>query len=148
LSNETDRLARLAWLLDASIPVPGTRFRVGLDALIGLVPVLGDLAGVALSGYILAEAARLGASRSVLARMAFNVALEGLVGLVPLAGDVFDAAWKANQRNVRLLARFLERPARTRRSSAALVWGFVALLLAFLVACGALGWLALRALFA
>jgi hypothetical protein len=148
LSKEIDRLARLAWLLDAAIPVPGTRFRVGLDALIGIVPVVGDLIGVALSGYILAEAARLGASRSVLARMAFNVAVEGLAGLVPLAGDVFDAAWKANQRNVRLLARWLERPARTQRSSAALVWGFIALLVALLLACGALGWLALRALFA
>jgi hypothetical protein len=148
LSREIDRLARLAWLLDASIPVPGTRFLVGVDALIGLVPVLGDLVGVALSGYILAQAARLGASRSVLARMAFNVAVEGLVGLVPFAGDVFDAAWKANQRNVRLLERWLERPARTQRASAALAWGFIALLLAFLVACGALGWLALRALFA
>jgi Domain of unknown function (DUF4112) len=115
------KLERLAWLLDSSIPIPGTRFSIGLDALIGLVPFLGDLVGVLLSTYIVGEAARLGASRSVLARMVFNVAVEGLAGLVPLAGDVFDAAWKANQRNVRLLARWLEHPARAERSSALFV---------------------------
>ena len=107
MSDEIDRLRRLARLLDASIRIPGTRWSVGIDALIGLVPVAGDAAGVLLSGYILWEAARLGASRGLLARMALNVAIEGLVGMIPLAGDVFDAAWKANQRNVRLLEREL-----------------------------------------
>jgi len=107
------RLARLAWLLDSSIPVPGTRFSIGLDALIGLVPVVGDLVGVLLSCYILGEAARLGASRGVLARMALNIALEGVIGVVPLAGDLFDAAWKANQRNLRLLNEWLDRPCGT-----------------------------------
>ena len=103
------RLERLAWLLDSSIRIPGTRRTVGIDALIGLVPVVGDLVGVALSSYILAEAARLGAGRSVLARMAFNIALEGVVGMVPLLGDAFDAAWKANRRNMRLLDAWLDR---------------------------------------
>jgi hypothetical protein len=124
------KLERLAWLLDSSIPIPGTRFSIGLDALIGLVPFLGDLVGVLLSAYIVGEAARLGASRSVLARMVFNVAVEGLAGLVPLAGDVFDAAWKANQRNVRLLAAWLEHPARAERSSALFVTGLGLALLA------------------
>jgi hypothetical protein len=77
---------------------------------------------VLLSSYILGEAARLGASRSVLARMAFNIAIEGVVGLIPFAGDVFDAAWKANQRNVRLLDEWLARPARAERSSRLLVF--------------------------
>ncbi len=81
------------------------------------MPFIGDLAGVLVSSYIVGEAARLGVSRSVLARMAFNVALEGLVGLIPFAGDVFDAAWKANQRNVRLLGAWLDRPARAERAS-------------------------------
>ena len=124
------KLERLAWLLDSSIPIPGTRFSIGLDALIGLVPFLGDLIGVVLSTYIVGEAARLGASRSVLARMVFNVAVEGLAGLVPLAGDVFDAAWKANQRNVRLLGAWLEHPARAERSSALFVIGLGLALLA------------------
>jgi hypothetical protein len=123
-------LNRLAWLLDSSIPIPGTRFSIGLDALIGLVPSLGDLIGVALSTYIVGEAARLGASRSVLARMVFNVAVEGLAGLVPLAGDVFDAAWKANQRNVRLLAAWVDQPRRTQRASALFTAALVLALLA------------------
>lgn len=128
-----ERLARLAWLLDSSIRIPGTRFTVGLDAVIGLVPFVGDLIGVLLSSYIVAEAARLGAPRSVLARMAFNVGLEGLVGVVPLAGDAFDAAFKANQRNVKLLNQWLDQPRKTARTSAAfgvlLVLGLVLLLL-------------------
>lgn len=103
------RLERLAWLLDSSIRIPGTRRTVGIDPIIGLVPVAGDLVGVALSSYILAEAARLGAGRRVLARMAFNIALEGVVGMVPLLGDAFDAAWKANRRNMRLLDAWLDR---------------------------------------
>ena len=127
---ERRRLERLAWLLDSSIPIPGTRFSIGLDALIGLAPFLGDLVGVLLSTYIVGEAARLGASRSVLARMVFNVAVEGLAGLVPLAGDVFDAAWKANQRNVRLLAAWLDHPQRAQRSSALFMTGLVLALIA------------------
>jgi len=116
-----ERLRFLAWLLDSSIRIPGTRFTIGLDALIGLVPFLGDLAGVLISSYIVAEARRLGVGRSTLARMAFNVAVEGLVGLIPFAGDVFDAAYKANQRNVRLLEYWVDRPQRAERASMAFV---------------------------
>ena len=92
-----ERLAFIAWLLDSSIPIPGTRFTIGLDALIGLVPFIGDLIGVIASSYILGEAHRLGVGRAILARMALNVALEGVIGIVPFAGDAFDAAWKANE---------------------------------------------------
>ena len=129
-----ERLAWLAWLLDSSIPIPGTRLTIGLDALIGLVPVLGDAVGVLLSSYIVREAAALGAPRSILARMAFNVALEGFLGVIPLAGDVFDAAFKANQRNVRLLAAWLDAPRAAQRSSRAFVAALVAGTAAFLVA--------------
>lgn len=94
-----------------------------------------------LSSYILGEAARLGAPKSLLMRMSGNVALEGLVGIIPLAGDVFDAAFKANQRNVRLLETWLEEPRRTVRSSrllgAAIVAGaavFLVLLVALAIA--------------
>jgi len=139
-----ERLARLAWLLDSSIPIPGTRFTIGLDALIGLFPVVGDVVGVLLSSYILREAAALGASRSVLARMAFNVAVEGIVGMIPFAGDVFDAAFKANQRNVRLLNDWLDRPRETRRASRAFVAGVSAALVAFLVLVTVVGFLIAR----
>jgi hypothetical protein len=142
------RLKRLAWLLDSSIPIPGTRLSFGIDALIGLVPFLGDLVGVLLSSTILVEAARIGASRSVLARMALNVAVEGLAGLVPLAGDVFDAAWKANQRNVRLLDQWLDQPRRAERSSFLLVAGIVAGLATLVAICLLLSFLALRWLMA
>ena len=134
-----ERLARLAWLLDSSIPLPGTRFTIGLEALIGLVPVVGDVAGVLLSTYIVREAAALGVPRSILARMAFNVALEGLVGMIPLAGDVFDAAFKANQRNVRLLNAWLEAPRAAQRSSRAMVFWVSLASIVFLVLIAAAG---------
>jgi hypothetical protein len=114
-----ERLAQLAWLLDSSIRIPGTRFTVGLDPLIGLFPFIGDLIGVLFSSYILSEAARLGAPRIVLTRMAFNVGAEGLVGIIPFAGDAFDAVFKANQRNVKLLNGWLDDPRKTERSSRA-----------------------------
>jgi hypothetical protein len=142
--NARERLARLAWLLDSSIPIPGTSFSIGLDALIGLVPVAGDLVGVLLSGYIVREAAALGVSRSILARMALNVAVEGLVGMIPFAGDVFDAAFKANQRNVRLLNAYLDQPVRTARVSWAFISGLLFLLLVLMVSIGALGVLLVR----
>ena len=136
-SEEADRirksLQQLAWLLDSSIPIPGTRLTVGVDALVGLFPIIGDLIGVAFSSYILSQAARLGAPRSVLTRMAFNIGVEGVIGIVPFAGDIFDAAFKANQRNVRLLEQWLDEPKRTERSTrafaAAIIVGLVAILL-------------------
>jgi hypothetical protein len=105
------RLNRLAWLLDSSIRLPGTDFRIGLDAVLGLLPGGGDVAGVILSGYIVLEAARMGAPRRILLIMIGNIAAEGLAGAVPIVGDLFDAAWKANQRNAALLNAWLDTPA-------------------------------------
>jgi hypothetical protein len=139
-----ERLARLAWLLDSSIRIPGTSFTIGLDALIGLVPVAGDLVGVLLSSYIVREAAALGVSKSILARMALNVAVEGIVGMIPFAGDLFDAAFKANQRNVRLLNAYLEQPARATRASRGFLLGVSLGLLALLVGIVVLGTLLVR----
>jgi Domain of unknown function (DUF4112) len=134
------KLRALAWWLDSSIRLPGG-FRIGADAILGLVPFLGDALGMLLSGYIVLQAARLRAPFSVLARMLLNIAIEGLVGLIPLAGDVFDAAWKANQHNLILLEGYLDHPAATaatsRRVFALLVLGWV-LLLALLTALSAL----------
>jgi hypothetical protein len=97
------RLRRLSFFLDNAIEIPILRRRIGLDPLIGLIPGGGDIAGMVLSCIIVLEAARMGAKRSVLMQMAGNVLLETVVGTVPMAGDVFDAAWKANARNVQLL---------------------------------------------
>ena len=139
-----ERLNFLAWLLDSSIPIPGTSLTIGLDAVIGLFPVIGDLIGVLASSIILAEANRLGVGRAILARMAFNVAIEGVIGIVPIVGDVFDAAWKANQKNVRLLNAWAERPHQTRRASGLFLAGLTAALVAFLAACACLTYLLLH----
>jgi hypothetical protein len=141
------RLASLAWLLDSSIPIPGTRFTVGIDALIGLFPFIGDLIGVLFSSYILSEASRLGAPKSVLMRMSFNIGIEGIVGIVPFAGDLFDAAFKANQRNVKLLNDWFERPHKTERASRAFGVGLIAAVVVFLALLGYIGFLAVRWLF-
>lgn len=102
-------IRRLAWLLDEAFPIPGTSQRVGFDALIGLIPGIGDAVGALFSTYIIMEAARRGASVWTVTRMLGNVALETVVGLVPLVGDVFDVVWKANARNLAILGDTLER---------------------------------------
>jgi hypothetical protein len=140
-----DRLGRLAWLLDSAFLLPGTRFRFGLDALIGLIPGLGDAVGVLISSYIIREAARAGAPTSVLMRMALNVAVEGVFGLIPVAGDIFDAAWKANQRNVALLEAVVENPRRAARSSRMVVGLVLTALVLLLAAVALLGFVVMRA---
>ncbi|WP_173575693.1 DUF4112 domain-containing protein [Acetobacter fallax] len=107
LRERLERLKRLAWLLDASFRLPGTKFRLGLDAVIGLVPGGGTVIMTLVSLYIVWEARRMGAPMSVLVRMLVNVALEAAIDFVPLVGDLIDAAFKANLRNVALLEDYL-----------------------------------------
>ena len=140
------RLGRVAWLLDSAIAIPGTRFRIGLDAIIGLVPGLGDVAGVLLSSYIVREAARAGAPKSVLLHMAWNVAVEGVVGMIPFAGDIFDAAWKANQRNVALLEAHFADPRRAQRSSRMFIGALIAALIVLVAAAGTASFFIVRAI--
>jgi hypothetical protein len=104
------RLRWLAWAMDSAYVVPGTNFRFGWDAIIGVMPGAGDVVGAAVSIYIVYEGARLGASRWTLARMVLNVAIDAGVGAVPILGDLFDAAWKANVKNLRLLGITPEDP--------------------------------------
>ena len=103
------RIDALATLLDTAIVIPGTQIRFGLDALIGLVPGIGDVITTLLSLFIVSEARALAAPPLILARMIANVALDGVVGAVPLAGDVFDAAFRANRRNMALLRAHLDK---------------------------------------
>jgi hypothetical protein len=115
--SRAERIARIEWLstlLDTAIVVPGTNIRFGLDALIGLVPGIGDAVSTLLSLYIVREARALGAPRILIARMLANVALDGVVGAVPVAGDLFDVAFRANRRNVALLRRHLDQAERRR----------------------------------
>ena len=106
------RLDKLATLLDTAFVIPGTRFRFGVDGLIGLVPGFGDTVTTALALWIVYEAHQLGAPKHVIARMLGNVALDGMVGAVPLAGDLFDILWRANRRNMRILREWLDREGR------------------------------------
>jgi hypothetical protein len=114
---QLERLRTLSRLLDNAFVIPGTRYRFGFDGLIGLVPGLGDAVSAVFSGYIILQASRLGAPRSVVTRMIANVALDTLVGWVPILGDIFDVAWKANLRNVALLETHLQQPAAARAGS-------------------------------
>lgn len=118
------RLRRLAHFLDTAIPLPGG-LRIGFDGIIGLIPGAGDLIGTLMSSYIVAQAHRLGASKAVLLHMAGNIALETVVGVVPVLGDLFDFGWKANRRNVDLLAHYLDSPRETPRHSALLMAGLI-----------------------
>lgn len=136
------RARDLAHLLDEAIRIPGTNIRVGLDALIGLIPGGGDVATGLLSGLVMWQAARAGAPSSVLARMLSNVLVDVIVGAIPLLGDLFDVAWRANTKNVRLLESWLERPGDTRRGSMVVVALFL-LVLALLIVFAVWGTIAL-----
>jgi hypothetical protein len=103
------RLERLAVVLDSAIVIPGTRFRFGADAILGLFPGGGDVVGAALSGYIIFEAARLGVPAAALARMVTNVIADTALGVIPVAGDLFDAYWKANLRNIAIVREHIAR---------------------------------------
>lgn len=104
--NETKALAgmdSLAKLMDSQFKIPGTNIRFGLDALIGLIPGAGDFATFLVSGYIILNLAKNGASGFVLARMALNVLIDSLIGAIPIAGDIFDIVFRANARNMKLM---------------------------------------------
>ncbi|HSW15021.1 MAG TPA: DUF4112 domain-containing protein [Solimonas sp.] len=102
------RLERMTRLLDEAIRIPGIGWRIGADSIIGLVPVLGDVLGLAASGFVVWEGVKIGAPRPLLLKMTGFAALDAVVGLVPLLGDVFDFAFKANRINARLLGEYLE----------------------------------------
>lgn len=140
----TGGLRTLGYLLDEAIPIPGTGRRIGFDALIGLVPGVGDGISGVMSAYIVVQASRMGVPVPVLARMVLNLAVDGIVGTVPLLGDLFDAGWKANTRNLALLHAELERPGAARRSSALVVAGTALAALAVLAGFGFLAFLVAR----
>ena len=98
-----DRLRRLAWVIDAAGRVPGTRFRFGLNSLIGLAPWAGDAVLTLISLYIVYEAVQLGLPRAKINRMLRNVGIEAALGTIPLVGDLLDVVWKANLRNVDII---------------------------------------------
>lgn len=132
----------LARLLDNSIKIPGSDYRIGLDPLIGLIPGVGDLIGSLLSGYIIVLAVSINVSAWTLSRMAFNIFVESVLGALPFVGDIFDAMWKANERNRKLLEASLQNPARKKLDRR-----FVILVFGLLIAAAALSlWLAVKTL--
>ncbi len=111
----------LAWVLDDWIRIPVINRRVGIDGAIGMIPVVGDGAGLVTSAIIILSAVRQGVSVPTVVRMVGNVLFESTLGVIPFAGDAFDFVWKSNAKNVRLLRADLVEPKRTRRSSLAAI---------------------------
>ena len=142
-------LRRFAHLMDAAFEIPGTRMRVGLDAIIGLIPGIGDVAGAVMSAWIIVGGVRHRVPLRVLARMVLNVAVDLIFGSVPLAGDVFDFLFEENVKNMRLLEKHRDRrrPPRSPAQMAFLAFLVIALifLMAMLLAAGVI-WLAWRLL--
>lgn len=140
---DLQRLRDLSHLLDDSIQVPGTDYRIGVEPLIGLLPVVGDAVGLAISAYVFAVAARSGVPRATLGRIALVLWLDAALGSVPVLGDLFDAYWKANLRSAALLDARLADPASAaadRRYLRRLAVVVVALSLAVLAVVVALAW--------
>lgn len=133
-------MEKLAWLLDGVVRIPGTRWRFGLDSLIGLFPGVGDVAGMLLGAGILYQGVRLGAPRPVIIGMLRNLVVDAAGGLIPVVGDLFDFAYRAHRRNADLLIEHLDRVQAqaqvSRRGSTVLAMllaaGFIAVSLAVL----------------
>ena len=134
-----DAYRKLAYAFDELFRIPGTSFRFGLDAIIGLIPGVGDIAVSTLGGYALLLAFKLRAPASVLARMLMNIGVDTVFGAVPLIGDLFDATWKANTKNRQVLEAWLADPARAERRSK---WAIAIFGLLFIALTAASLWLA------
>src|SRR3954468_16267446 len=142
------RLARMRFLsqfLDNSIRLPGG-YRIGFDPIIGLVPGLGDILGSAFSLWIIYDAARLGVRKRHLVRMVLNVLIETVAGSVPIIGDIFDAAWKANAKNMRIVESHY-RPATAARPLHKILFAFIGFLMLFYAMLGGLLYLVVRFFF-
>ena len=103
------RVEAMEGMLERAFTVPGTQFRVGLDSVVGLIPVVGDLIAAAMGAWLIWEGRNLGMSKFHLARMAGNIGVDTLIGLIPFAGDAFDFVFRSNTRNIRILKRWLDK---------------------------------------
>ncbi len=103
------RIEALEMVLERSITIPGLRYKVGLDAIAGLIPVVGDVVTAAMGAYLVWEARNLGMPKWKLWRMGANVAFDGLLGAVPVAGDLFDFLYRSNSRNLKIVKRHLDK---------------------------------------
>ncbi|QYX32575.1 DUF4112 domain-containing protein [Sphaerospermopsis torques-reginae] len=110
------RLQQISKLLDNAITIPGTPVGIGLDPILGLIPVGGDVLGLMFSLYIIIESAKLGISKATLGRMIVNIIIDALVGAIPMLGDLFDFAWRANNYNLILLEDYLKSPGEKKKA--------------------------------
>lgn len=128
------RLRTVSDLWDRAFGIPGTKWRVGLESLVGLLPVGGDVVGLGISIYILWQVVQFNLPKTILLRMVFNIAIDALVGAVPILGDLFDMTWKANTKNVTLLEAHLRAPIQSRSADQRFLWLLFGGLLMALVA--------------
>ncbi len=124
------RVRLISRLLDSAITIPGTKYRFGLDPVLGLIPGIGDVLGTTIGAYIVLEAVRLGLPSATLGRMAVNVLLDGLVGTIPFLGDWFDFGWKASSKNVALIEAHLNNPHSSQKANR---WFLLCLFVGFLL---------------
>lgn len=143
---QVGHLRALSRLLDNAFVIPGTGYRFGVDALIGLVPGLGDAVSAVFSSYIVLQASRLGAPKAVVSRMIANIAIDTVVGWVPILGDLFDVAWKSNAKNMALLEEHISQPTTARAGSRRALVLLGGALLVFFAGAVAIGVLATRLL--
>jgi hypothetical protein len=137
-------LRALTQLFDQAFAIPGTKWRFGLDALFGLVPGLGDIAGALVAVYAMRVARKLNAPPAIQLHMLSNIALDALIGMVPIVGDLFDFAFKAQTRNLALLEAHVATPKKTERRSRR---GLILIALATIIVFGTLSALGLWMLY-
>jgi Domain of unknown function (DUF4112) len=135
-SRSLGEVEMLAWLLDNSIPVPGTGRRFGIDALIGFVPVLGDMVSGGIGLFVVWRASRFGLPRIAVARMLANTVIDIAVGAIPILGDAFDLWFKANTRNLGLIRRHLEQPDTSTTREWLVLFGLIGVLVLIVVLIG------------
>ena len=135
------RIGRVTHALDELVAVPGTPVRVGLDPIVGLIPVVGDVVSGIVGAWVIGEAARFGVPRIVLGRMVVNLAVDVAIGAIPLLGDLYDVAFRSNSRNLALFRRHALEPDASTRGDQAFFLGLLLLMVGvvwlFLTAVGA-----------
>jgi len=148
-SDKIKRMRRISQILDNAIQIPGTKQRIGLDPILGLIPGGGDTITGALGAYIIIEAARMGTPRDIIWQMVGNILFDSVAGTVPVVGDLFDVAWKANVKNMTLLESHLSVPQEGQSSENNLLFliGLTVLLLFIVIGFAVLTFFILRWLF-
>lgn len=124
---------RVSYLMDEKFRFPGTNFRFGLDPLINLIPVVGDLSGFAVSSALVLAMTRHGVSRKVLILMCLNIVLDSTIGAIPIIGQIFDFTYKSNTRNIKLLKEHYEEGKHQGSGKGIVLWIIAILLISFLI---------------